>query len=144
MCEISCYYKNVITLQERGKARQYAGPFFIGVSLNEKETLSRLALVQRLYRSLLHAVVNTQRTHQLVIGELLDDMRGPAGDAAHDEDGGEDGDFEAHQVIGGPNGIIEIRMDIHYLLLLVFQKFLLSQQFLHSAFLSVPCYLLSE
>src|SRR5699024_4926950 len=43
---------------------------------------------------------------------LLDHVGGPAGDAAHHEDGREHGDVETHQVIGGPGREVEVRVDV--------------------------------
>src|SRR5699024_6937105 len=51
-------------------------------------------------------------TDEGVVFGLLDHVGGPAGDAAHHEDGREHGDVETHQVIGGPGREVEVRVDV--------------------------------
>src|SRR5690625_5171114 len=68
---------------------------------------SRPSSVQR---TVLRSDVVPQRPDQRVILRLLDHLRSPAGDAAHDEDRGEHGDVEAHQVISRSGREVQVRV----------------------------------
>src|SRR5664279_4125120 len=61
------------------------------------------------------AGVAAERLDEAVGGEVFHDVGGPAGDAAHHEDGCKGGDVKAHQVVGRTAGVIEVGVDVHAL-----------------------------
>src|SRR3954471_3619469 len=74
------------------------------------------SLLQGHYTPLSCAGVFRQRTNEAVAGQLFHDVRRPAGDARHHEEGREHVDVEAHHVIGRTGGEIEVGMNLLLLL----------------------------
>jgi hypothetical protein len=66
----------------------------------------------RRYPALFFADVGAERPDQGVGLQLFHDEGGPAGDAAGDEERGEDLGVEADEVVGGAAGVVEVGVPI--------------------------------